>query len=351
MPPMKTICLSAILTVFYLSLLSQNNFIIFTESTEAFQIEYQGKLYPAQPQSDIKLTKITENPIRFSILFSNPQYPRIDTVLYLYYPTKPIQNMDVLYLLSKDNTTIRYLATLPSSDIRPVIPEIDTSIQVKTKEEKTIQKIIFLNDTNNLCLIAIDTADFNKALRHIQKTPNQDRKIVLIEQFIKHNCFNQYQAQVLIEQVPFEVEKLKIMKQLIPKLTNVFGAEHLKEYFQYPVAQQSYTEYYQEYLNTLKNKPVLNDSLLQIYLQKFQLSDNDQVLLQELKTLLSHFSVSFQHLEKLIKTIKHDQYKEEALKCAYYPLFPKNGFEKLIELVEFKETKNRLKLFYDQQQK
>ena len=347
---MKTTYLPLLLTLLYLSLTSQNNFILFTESTEPFQIKYQGKLYPPQPQSDVKLTKITENPIRLSILFCNQKYPRIDTLLYLYYPTKPIQNMDVLYLLSKDNKTIRYLATLPSSDIRPLIPEIDTSIQVKTKEEKTIQKIIFLNDTNNLCLLAINTTDFNKTLHYIQKTPNQDRKIVLIEQFINHNCFNQLQAQALIEQIPFEVEKLKIMKQLIPKLTNVFGIEHFKEYLKYPLAQQSYIEYYQQYLNTLKNKPILNDSWLQIYLQKLQSIDNDQTLLNELKILLSHFSISSQPLETLLKNIKHDQNKEDALKCAYYSLLYKKDFEKLLELVEFKETKNRLKSFYAQQQ-
>ena len=47
--------------------------------------------------------------------------------------------------------------------------------------------------------------------------------------------------------------------------------------------------------------------------------------------------------------LKHDQHKEELLKCAYYALKDKKEFETLIELVHFKETKNRLKLFYDKQ--
>ncbi|GIV28164.1 MAG: hypothetical protein KatS3mg027_1978 [Bacteroidia bacterium] len=72
----------------------------------------------------------------------------------------------------------------------------------------------------------MDTADFYKVFKHLEGIPNVDRRIVLMEQFIKHNCFNPTQAQNLLELVPFEVERLKIAKQLLPKLNNVFELEN-----------------------------------------------------------------------------------------------------------------------------
>jgi len=328
---------------------SQNNLIIFTESTEPFQLEYQGKLYPKHPQADIKLTQITDNPVHLKIIFSQKGISPIDTSLYLFHPSKPINNQDVLYVILKNNKRIKYLATLPSSDLKPIIPEIDTSIQVKTKEEKTIQKIIFLNDSNTICIQPIDTADFNRVIEHISKTPNADRKIVLLEHFIKHNCFSPSQSLIIIEKIPFEVEKLKLIKQLLPRITDAFDLWFLKDYLKYPIAQQSYTEYYYQYLLSLKNNPILSDSLFQSSILLLKSAENDIIKLKYLRILLSHFNANTKMIEKWLSYLIHDQHKEELLKCAYYVLKDKKEFEPLIELVHFKETKNRLKLFYDKQ--
>jgi hypothetical protein len=339
-----------LISIFELSnIFSQNNLIIFSESAEPFQIEYQGKLYPLYPQADVKLTQITDNPVHLKILFSKKNISPIDTNLYLFHPLKPIDNQDILYVILKNNKTIKYLATLPSSNIKPIIPEIDTSIQVKTKEEKTIQKIIFLNDSNAVCIQPIDTADFNRVIKHISKTPNADRKIVLLEHFIKHNCFSPSQALVIIEQIPFEVEKLKLIKQLLPKITDVFDLWFLKDYLKYTIAQQSYTEYYNQYLSSLKNNPILSDSLFQISISFLKSTEDDILKLKYLRILLSHYSANTKTIEKWMNYLRHDQHKEELLKCAYYVLKDKQEFETLIGLVHFKETKNRLKLFYDKQ--
>lgn len=328
--------------------LSQNNLIIFSENIRDFQINYQNKIYPNKAQTDVKITQITDNPVSIKIIFSNQNLKPIDTTLYLFHPSKPIQNQDIIYLLSKDNKTLRYLTTLPSSDIKPLIPEIDTSIVVRTKEEKSIQKIIFLNDSNAVCLNPIDSADFNKAIQHIIKTPNVDRKIVLIEQFIKHNCFNPFQAQTIIEQVPFEVEKLKISKMLVPRLTNVFNLWHWKDFQKYPTAQQSFTEFYSDFLYNLKKRPALNDSLLQITIQSLSNTDNDLSKSVQIQTILSHYSIQLNQLESFVNTLKHDQYKEEILKYAFYNLNNKNDFMKAIQFVNFNETKQRLKNYYEQ---
>lgn len=332
-------------------LFCQNNLVIFSESAELFQIQYQQKIFPEKPQSDIKITKIQDTAVRIKIIFANKQYKDIDTTLYLYIPSKPVQHQDVIYHIVKNNSLVKYLATLPSSDFRPVIPEIDTSAVVKTKEEKSIQKIIFLNDTSTLCLQPIDTADFNKAVLFIQKTPNVDRKMYYIENFVKHNCFNQQQAQMVMEQVPFEVEKLKIIKLLIPKITNVFDLWNLKDNLKNLIAQQSYTEYYNQYLNNLQNLPLLNDSLMQYATQQLSSLGDDQTKINFLKTIFSHYSLSLSQLETLIPNIRHDQSKEELLKCAYYSLKNKNDFLKATSLLQFNESKQRLKTFYEQQQK
>ncbi len=249
-----------LLVVFFtcIKCLSQNNLIIFTESAEAIQIEYQGKIYPNIPQSDVKITKINEHAVSIKIIFPNKNIRSIDTTLFLYHPSKPIENQDVLYVIQKDNKTIKYLAVLPSSDIQPIIPEIDTTIQVKTREERTVQKIIFLNDSNTQPIKPIDTSDFNMVIKHIDKTPNQDRKIILIEEFIKHNYFSIQQAQNIIERVPFEVERLKIMKMLLSKLVDIFGLEHWQEYFKSSITKESYMEYYQQRLYSLNSKSLLS---------------------------------------------------------------------------------------------
>lgn len=346
---MKTFGFILLLFFFFLYVQSQNNLIVFSEGLNKFQIEYHGKLYYSIPQTDVKITQIPDHLIKVKIIFEDKNISPIDTSISLYHPSKPIQNQDIIYYIPKNKHLLKYLATLPSSDLKPVIPEIDTSIQVKTKEEKNIQKIIFLNDTNNTCLQAIDSTDFNKAIQHIQKIPNQDRKIVLIEQFIKHNCFTQTQGQDIINQVPFEVEKLKIMKLILPKLTNVFDLWFWKDNLKYPIAQQAYTEFYAQYLQQIKNFPTLPDSLYKTYSNTLSKLDNDQSKSYLLKILFSHFSLEFYQLETFIKLIQHDQNKEELLKYAYFSIKNKSDFEKAIDFVHFKETKERLKIFYDKQ--
>ncbi|RME16494.1 MAG: DUF4476 domain-containing protein [Bacteroidetes bacterium] len=337
--------------LFFNALLSQNNLVIFSESTEPFQIQYQQKIFPEKPQSDIKITQITDTTVKIKIIFANKKYKDIDTTLYLYISSKPLKNQDIIYHIIKNNSLVKYLATLPSSDFRPVIPEIDTSAVVKTKEEKSIQKIIFLNDTATLCLQPTDTSDFNKAILFIQKTPNVDRKMYYIENFIKHNCFNQQQAQLVMEQVPFEVEKLKITKLLIPKITNVFDLWNFKDNLKNPIARQSFIEYYTQHLNNLQNLPSLNDSLMQYVTQQLSSFSNDQAKINFLKTIFSHYSLSLPQLETLISTIRHDQSKEELLKCAYYSLKDKTDFIKATSLLQFNESRQRLKNFYEQQKK
>lgn len=339
------------LGIFFVTLkvLGQNNLILFTESAEPIQIEYQHQLYPMLPQSDVKITKITEDLVPIKIIFSNKAIPSIDTILPLYHPSEPLHHQDIIYAILKDNKTIKYLATLPSSDIQPVIPEIDTTIQVKTREEKNIQKIIFFNDTSSLCLNSLDTADFNKVIKHIDNTVNLDSKITLIEQFIHHNCFNQAQAQDIIERVPFEVERLKIIKLLMPKLTDVFNLWKWHEYLKFTTAKESYTEYYKAYLNSIKTKPLINDSILQVLAKTITMLQDDIRITGNIKSILSHYSIHYSHLEKILSSIIHDQYKEELLMCAFYSLKDKKDFLKAVELVNFQETKNRLKKFYEQQ--
>lgn len=332
-------------------LFAQNNLIIFTESTEPIQIEYNEKVYPARAQTDVEINNIKEHAVKVKIIFAQKNIPSIDTLLFLYHPTKSISYQDVIYYVTRDNKNIKYLATLPSSDLMPVIPEVDTSIQVKSREEKGIQKIIFFNDSNSVCLNAIDTMDFRRALSYIDKTPNQDRKIVLIEQLIKHNCLNATQSQMLIERVPFEVERLKIMKLIIYKNTDVFDLWKWKEYLKYPIAQQSFIEYYDSYLNNLKNKPLLDDSTLKALLSQWEKIKEDVFIQKQIRIVLSHYSVQLSHIELMIKYLHHDQDKEDVLKCAYYSLRDKTAFEKAIQLLQFKESQIRLKQYYEQQKK
>jgi hypothetical protein len=331
--------------------ISQNNLIIFSESTQPIQIEYQNNLFPKNFQTDIKITNIIENPISIRIKFANPDIQKIDTTLFLFHPTKPVQNMDIIYLILSDNKTLKYLATLPSSNLKPDIPEIDTSIQVKTKEEKSIQKIIFFNDSNSVCIENIDSSEFSKAMQYIYSTPNQDRKIVHIEQFIKHNCFSPKQAESIIEAVPFEVEKVKIMKSLIPKITSVFDLTHWKDFLKYDIAKQTFIEYYNDYLTKLNTQPLLNDSIQNVYLNKVNQLDSDYEKTKFLKTIFSHYSITFNQLKSFITSLQHDQYKEELLKCTFYSLKNKNDFEKTFQLLQFSETKKRLNQFYEQQKK
>lgn len=328
---------------------TQNNLIIFSEDAQSFQIEYKNQLFPPIPQTDVKLTRITENPVHLKIIFSNLSLPPLDTTLYLYHPSKPIQNQDIIYLITCHPGNIKYLATLPSSDLKPIIPIIDTSIVVKSREEKNIQKIIFLNNTLTKCLVPIDTFDFNKAINYIHQTPNIEQKMVLLEQFIQHNCFNSSQAHSIIEQIPFEVEKLRVMKQLLPKLTSVFNLEHWKDYLRYNTAQQSYIEYYSSYLHSLNTNPVIDDSLFSQILLQVQSINDERTKTNTIKIYLSHYSITFNQLIDLIKLLSHDNSREDILKCAYYSLLQKKDFLKTIDYIQFNETKQRLKFFYDKQ--
>lgn len=342
--------ISVFILLFCSNFIAQNNLIIFSENSELFQVEYQQKIIPPVPQTDIKLTQITDNPAHIKIIFKDPSLKPIDTTIYLFHPSKPLQNQDVIYLIQKNNRTLRYLATLPSSDLKPAIPEIDTSIVVKTKEEKNIQKIIFFNDSTASCLNPADTADFSKAMKYIQQNPNADRKIVLMEQFIRHNCFNKLQAQAVIEQIPFEVERLKIMKQILSRLTNVFNCIDFKNFLKYPTAQESFTQYYTGYLLNLHNFPLLTDSLLNAALQLASKINDEHARIQHIQVILSHYSIQFNHLEKILNLFYHDQSKEDVLKCAYYSLKNKSDFLKSLKFLQFNETQNRIKNFYEQQQ-
>ncbi len=329
----------------------QNNLIIFSESTDFFQAEYKNKIIPDIPQTDLKITGINTSTVSIKIIFANKNLTVIDTIVSLYHLDKPTDHQDIIYSIQKDNKTIRYLASLPSSDIKPIIPELDTSIVVKTREEKTIQQIIFLNDSNQICLTSIDSADFTKVLKYIDHTPNIDRKIVLIENFLKYNCLNTQQAEAIIERAPFEVERLKIIKQIFFKLTTVFELNKWKDYLKTAVAEQSFLDAYAQFLLDLKNNPSITDSLLQVVYQKLQAKNNDFDKINELKILFSHFSVSIHSLEKLISLLQHDQHKVEILKMAYYTLPNKSDFPKTYGFVHFNESKEQLKQFYEKQKK
>lgn len=325
---------------------SQNNLILFSETSENFKVEYQSKIYPDYPQTDVRINHIYDNPVKIKILFD--RRPPIDTLLYLYYPSKPIQNQDVIYLITK-NHQLKYLTTTSSANLKPFIPEINTNLQVKTKQEKNIQKIIYQNDSIHPCTYNIDTADFNKVINFIQSNPNVDRKIFFIEKFIKHNCFSQNEAIIILNEIPFEVEKLKIMKELLPKLNNVFDLWYWDDYLKSSIARQSFSEYYQSYLKSIAQYPILKDSLLNILHSKLKVLDNDYFILEETKIILSHYSINYHQLKEIVHYFKHDQFKEQFLQYAFYALNNKKDFEKALDLVNYEDTKKRLKYYYEKQ--
>ncbi|GIV28165.1 MAG: hypothetical protein KatS3mg027_1979 [Bacteroidia bacterium] len=53
--------------------IAQNNLIIFSEKYRTIPSRVEGViLFPAIPQTDVKLTQINDNPIKVKIIFANP---------------------------------------------------------------------------------------------------------------------------------------------------------------------------------------------------------------------------------------------------------------------------------------
>ncbi len=341
--------LFSVLFAFYSK--AQNNLIFFTNNGTLFTVQIKNKFNYSVPQADVKITNLDSSRYKVKIQFTDSNLNPIDTTLALFYPTKPIKNQDIIYLVNTlPKTSVRYLATLPSSDVKLVIPEPDTSIQVKTRHERTVQQIIFLNDTNSLCASIIDSTSFATAIQHITSTVNADRKIVLTEEFIKHNCFSSSQASVIIELIPFEVEKLKIMKALLKKLDNVFVASDWADYLKYEASQKIYKIYYDNYIKMLSfhngvDSIEYSKKIIQIK------SETDEFRKSKIMFYIaSHYSLKAVQVRELMSLLNHDKNKESFIKAAYFATTDKKNLYHCLSVIQFSEVQTRIKIWLDNQQ-
>ncbi len=215
-----------IVLFFVLPLAAQNDLRIVTTGSHVLQVEYKGKFTSAFPQAEVLVRDIQRDTVQLRIRIGSDFYPH---TFYLLDHGNKTAGMEFLYKITEDGK-VSFLGSLPASrmpePLVPGTPQIDTAKKMKNArmgnlcELKEGTPVFFNNAPSGAICRAPMPPEFMAWIRYLMNNQQPNNRQRLVLEIIKNNCVNVQQLTFLLSFVELETEKVKVIREACPHVTN-----------------------------------------------------------------------------------------------------------------------------------
>jgi len=348
-------------------LFSQNSLRFSNVNGIPFSVYLNDSLINSIMQTDILISGIKKDTVLVKLDFENKL--SATKKIYLLDKRKKVKNYEFVYLVEIENNKINFnFAGSPTgvnlpSPLIPYKPKVDTSLKYKNNilehyvEMKNHNPIYFNNiPSDGLCKTPMPESYLNYMKILMHKAQTEDDKFKIAKNTTRNNCISVAQMNVILSFIPFEIEKLKLIKSSFASITDKKEKNKLDSTIKLESTKN-------ELINMLKNaddnlRVSSNNCLgtateMQLNEMKKNLSvyANDAERLNALNNVYEDHCYSLEQVRGLIKLFFHDREKLESAKMLYFYCVEQANYQNLSTAFSYSTTSAELTEFIEKQKK
>lgn len=348
------------------SILSQNHLRILNTDGNTFSLYVEDSLMNTAPQNELFIKNINKDTIRVKTQITNENTASSYTI-FLLSRGKKTSGHEFTYLLSNKSGKLKLnfssekeYKALPEPIVPPK-PIVDTSKKydnnvlghfAEIKNAKTTWFNNFPNDGK--CQLPMSQAYINYFKQLMLRTHTDEDRYVVADQTARNNCISVSQLNLLLSYIPFEIEKLKLVRSSFFHLTDPENKQLLDTSFKMESSKKVLQDFFlhsEEYrFNTgIKCEKASGENEIEDLVQKLILLSSDTEKLQLFKKTYTSYCFTTKHLVRILSTFIHDREKLELMKLSYHHCTDKENFKDLIDSFSYKSSQAEVIEFINKQ--
>jgi hypothetical protein len=345
----------------------QNNLRIYSGEGEVFIAYMNGAALNEKPEANLLIANIKQDTVKIKIEFNNGASG--EGVLYLLEKGKPVKNREFNYLLVKKDNKIAFSFAGTHSIIRlpdplvPIKPVVDTSYKLRDNvlghycELKNARPSYFNNiPVNDECTISMPEVYMNYMNLLMGRAQNEDDKFLIAYNTCQNNCVSVSQLNRILVYIPYEIEKLKLIKEAYFHVSNRSSAGKLDSTMKLESTKKELKEFL-KIAESGKVKTGINcsvassESALSEMCSTLSVFSNDSERFQQFKKIYGNNCYSANQVKLVLSQFIHDREKLDAAKMLYYYCTEKSNFTSISLVFSYNSSVADLQDFVNKQKK
>jgi hypothetical protein len=343
---------------------AQNSLRIFSANGRFIDIYKDTKKINHLQEASVLLPDIEEDSIMLSIELDEL---RINYLFYLLDKKLRTNKKEFNYKVenNKGQLVISYVCVYDAVNLpNPLVPEkpvVDTSNKYKNIvlghycEIKNKAPEYFNNlPEKKVCVDAMPSEYINYMKILLKSAQVADDKFLITENTIRNNCLNTQQVFEIINEIEYEIDKLKLVKLAYYQLTDKDNLKNVEKAFRFESSIKEFNLMMCELKNTKEIKSgqctkVSDTAEISSYKNIIKAYNSDAEKFSVLKKTYQNYCYSSNDISDLLSLFIHDREKLDVAKLLYFYCIDKNSYPQLTTHFSYKESENSLINFLEKQ--
>jgi hypothetical protein len=348
-----------------LCLYSQNNLRLFTGTGITFTAYLNDSVINKKPDVDVLVENLDEDTVTIKIEFSNKLQGKAR--LFLLDKKTHVTNKEFKYLadIKANKVKITFagmedILPLPSPLVPPK-PIIDTSYKVNNNilghfcELKEGKVIYYNNVPKSGDCVEVMPSIYTKYVDFlVGRAQTDDDRFLVAENTCQNNCFTVSQLNRILVHVPFEIEKLKLIRLAFFHVVDKENKQKLDSTFKLESSKRELQSFFKnaadyKYATGAKCSQSSTEEAINAFCEKLSVYSNDAERFIVFKKLYSELCYSTSQVKTVLLKFIHDREKLDAAKLLYYHCTEKDNFLSISDVFSYGTTVSELKDFVSKQ--
>lgn len=347
--------------LFITSSLAQNNLIVFSSSPYKFNLKCSEITLSDTLQQEIKMEGILKDTLNLSFnLESNKG--SLKRAVILEEKGKSVKNKEFIYSLEFNEEskklklvfiTVNDIIALPNP-LLPPKPKEDTTYKWRNNVYGNLFEIkegkisFFYNvPKDGNCTTPMPDDNVGHLTKLILRNQINTEKYNYAREAIKNNCFSCKQLAQILPVLPFELDKLKLIKEAYPNLTDKNNLKTLEESFKFESSKKEFRDIAANPNNLIvKNKVNCNieekDSVIHALVSDIRLFTNDYERYQYVKEKAAKYCFNTNQFKSVLAVFVHDREKLDLTKQFYNNITDKEKLSAIKDVFSYQESYSNL---------
>lgn len=359
--------LNVLILLLFLSpvLFCQNNLNVVNLKGELFKVYVNGQQFNSVSQAGVSIQNIKTDKVSIKIELDTKQ--SVENIIYLLDKGRPVNNKEFNYTIEtvKGKTILVFggiSEILPLPDpLIPAPPVIDTTSKYRNNvlghycELKDSKPIYFNNiPKTGACAAPMPLAYLNYLNLLMVKAQSDDDKYLIAENTCNNNCISVSQLNKILSYIPYELEKLKLVRIAYFHLTDNYNKNNLDSAFKLEASKSELGTFFKNSEDykiktgaSCKESSAENE--INALVDKLSIYNNDSERFAVFKKSYADYCYTSQHIKTILSKFIHDREKLDAGKLLYFHCIDKDKFTEIADVFSYNTSIAELNEFVAKQ--
>jgi hypothetical protein len=173
---------------------------------------------------------------------------------------------------------------------------------------------------------------------------------------VKYNCVNCFQVSQLLKALNFELDKIKLIKEAYPNISDKENFKTLESFFRFESSKKEFREIAGNTGALIKPSSIIcykpiHDTVHSNLMNHLRLFDNDYHKFHYFKEKASKYCFSSNQFKQCLTVLVHDREKLDLSKLFFNHITDKENIKSISEVFSYNETKSSFNEFIKQNSK